>query len=370
MRVLFCSPYIEGEDGGIYKWTSNILKYYYGIHDEERQLLIDHVSNENELSVYVSDSFFTRAIKGIRNLIPLERLFKQKIKKNHYDVVHLSSSASIGLIRDLSLIRIARKHKVKAVIHFHFGRIPDIFERKNWEYYLLSYLLKRIDHVIVMDQKSFEVLNAQGVRNLSFVPNPVSQEAICLAEKYEHLPKNINTILFIGHVLESKGVFDLVEACKDLDGFKLVFVGKIPSDDIKHQICAIASTGSVEVFFKGMLSYEDTIKELKASSLFVLPSHSEGFPNVVLEAMACSRPIISTTVGAIPQILDIGNNDPCGICVPPQCVGQLKDSIYKLIQDEEIAQRYAANAYERVMRCYTIDKVWEQLVYTWRKCLN
>ena len=65
---------------------------------------------------------------------------------------------------------------------------------------------------------------------------------------------------------------------------------------------------------------------LSASDVFVLPSYTEGFPNVIIEAMAMGKPIIATSVGAIPEMLDEG----CGVVVPPKDADSLQKALQKV----------------------------------------
>ena len=104
---------------------------------------------------------------------------------------------------------------------------------------------------------------------------------------------------------------------------------------------------------------------MKSCGIFVLPSYSEGFPNVILESMACGCPIVATSVGAIPEMLAIGSENPCGICVHQQNVGELRKAIVELLENPLKAAEFSANARKRVYEQYAISKVWEQLVEIW-----
>ena len=108
------------------------------------------------------------------------------------------------------------------------------------------------------------------------------------------------------------------------------------------------------------------IKEMMTCSVFVLPSHSEGFPNVILESMACGCPIVATPVGAIPEMLAIDREKPCGVCVPIKNVEALQNTIEWLLENPKKAAEMGKNAKERVYEQYTMPKVWEQLAGIWK----
>ncbi len=92
-----------------------------------------------------------------------------------------------------------------------------------------------------------------------------------------------------------------------------------------------------------------------------MPSYSEGFPNVILEAMACFCAIISTKVGAIPYILD--NNS--GICVESKNTEQLNNAITHLLSNEDLRFEIGMNAFNKVKNEYSIDKIGTEIKNIW-----
>jgi glycosyltransferase involved in cell wall biosynthesis len=101
------------------------------------------------------------------------------------------------------------------------------------------------------------------------------------------------------------------------------------------------------------------------SDLFVLPSYTEGFPNVILEAMALGKPILATRIGAIPEMLGENTDEPCGLLVSPQSINELRDAILYLFKHPEIARTYGDRARKKVMGVYSMERVIEQYVSLW-----
>ena len=118
----------------------------------------------------------------------------------------------------------------------------------------------------------------------------------------------------------------------------------------------------------GEKPYEEVIGEMLACDVFVLPTYTEGFPNVILESMACGCAIVTTPVGAIPEMLDIAGEAPCGVCVEPKSAEALGTAIESLLADEEQKRLLGSRAKSRVVEQYSIESVWQQMVEIWKNC--
>ena len=100
--------------------------------------------------------------------------------------------------------------------------------------------------------------------------------------------------------------------------------------------------------------------------VFVLPTYTEGFPNVILESMACGCAIATTPVDAIPEMLDMASAEPCGLCCEPKDVESLCRNIQYFLDHTDKARAYGHRAAQRVKDMYAMAKVWEQVVGIWR----
>ena len=124
-------------------------------------------------------------------------------------------------------------------------------------------------------------------------------------------------LVCIGRLSEQKGHLLLLEAAhllavEGLD-FKLVFVGDGPlRSDIEKQIAQLKLQNHIEI--TGWASSDQVREQLLASRAMVLPSFAEGLPVVIMEALALKRPVISTYVAGIPELVEPG---VCGWLVPP-----------------------------------------------------
>ena len=367
MKILLCSPYLNEEGihrGGINIWADNILQYYRAL--EKNSVEITPVSFDRRHYVSVHTSKLKRIYWGIKELSKSIGKVERELKNHKFDVVHICTSASMSLLKDLMLIRLAKKYAAKSIVHLHFGRTTELIKTNNWEWKLLKKVIVKADSVITMDMLTYNSLRSCNFENVYYCPNPLSKLIIDQVELEKGtVERDLNKLLFVGHVLPSKGVYELVNACKELDGIELHIVGKAEGniiDDLKR--IASENKGGNWLKIRGEMSHDNVLRELMSSGLFVFPSYTEGFPNVILEAMACGCPIASSNVGAIPEMLDIENN-PCGVCYDPQCVGVVVDAIRLLMDDANLRQKYVTMAESRVYSEYTIDRVYERLLFIW-----
>ena len=365
MRVLLCTPWDISHGGGIARWAHHIVQHNEDSQSAELQIDICPMDRSSYLDEVTSP--IKRGYCGLKDYYAISKDIIGKVKATTYDIVHLVSSASISLIKDVYILWQLKRLGVKTVIHFHFGRIPQLFEKKNWEYKLMKTVLKLADKVVVLDKMSYDTLAVAGYKNIDKLPNPLSPQISKIIEDSKNVKQVPRKILFVGHLYRTKGIFELVEACCEIPDVSVTIVGQY-EEVIKNELIAIAdkkSSGN-RLSFTGNIKMEKVIKEMKSCDLFVLPTYTEGFPNVIIERMACGCAIVTTPVGAIPEMLEEENGKHYGILVAPQSVNELKDGIEKMLDDENFKEECRKNVQQRVNERYNIDAVWNQMVSIWR----
>jgi glycosyltransferase involved in cell wall biosynthesis len=139
--------------------------------------------------------------------------------------------------------------------------------------------------------------------------------------------------VYVGGLVESKGISDLAAACEPLlsrhEDFHLACVGDGPSRSALEKLLARISRSNA-VILPGQVAPEEVPHCLQGADFLVLPSHSEGMPQVVLEAMDCGLPVVATRVGGVPEAVIDGRT---GLLVEARDVEQLRSAIERMIVD-------------------------------------
>jgi glycosyltransferase involved in cell wall biosynthesis len=133
-------------------------------------------------------------------------------------------------------------------------------------------------------------------------------------------------LLYVGSLLEPKGLNELVEAFRPLAASRpkarLVCIGEGPHREELERRAAAAGIRD-RIALLGRQSSQTVAQWMRAADIFCLPSHSEGCPNVIIEALASGLPVVATNVGGIPELVNRG----CGILVPPHRPAALHDAL-------------------------------------------
>lgn len=266
-------------------------------------------------------------------------VFNPEIKILH---VHVASAASF--YRKAKFIQLAKKFKKKIVFHMHSAVFKDYYAESNDKEFLLK-IMNMADFFVVLSQSWKEWYSSIGVEanKIIVVNNPVSEPV-----RYEFECNAPVRMLFLGELLDRKGVWDILKGIVD---HKTFFEGKIKfkiggnkkEDEIKKFIIDNGLQNFVE--FEGWVAGEKKWKLLNWANLVILPSFNEGLPITLLEAMAYSCALISTPVGGIPEILHDGEN---GKMVTPGNSEEIAAAIKYYVDNTDQIEVHGNESYRKV----------------------
>jgi glycosyltransferase involved in cell wall biosynthesis len=178
------------------------------------------------------------------------------------------------------------------------------------------------------------------------------------------------TIGYVGRLVESKGLTLLVEALSVLpDCCRVVFIGHGP---MKGELEELAKGLNVvnRVILKEAIPPQDVPLEMQKMDVFVLPSLTrpnwmEQFGRVLIEAMACETPVIGSSSGEIPRVID-----NAGLIFPEGNVQELSRCIRKLLDDPELYAQLATKGRQRVLDHYTQERIAQQIYEAYQEMMG
>ncbi len=279
------------------------------------------------------------------------------------DLVHLNLAATptLPLIRAIVLTAAGRMGGARVILHAHTGMIEGCVRGRAFRS-LLRLELRLAASMVVVSRAAEEAATPLG--KVVYLPNGVDPAAFATGPK----DGDPALLLFVGTVAERKGLIDLRDALAAIRSegsparLRTVIVGDGEQegpgafDRIRE---AFASSGLSDVEFTGALDHGRTAGLLARADIFCLPSHSEGFPLSVLEAMASEAAVVATAVGDVPAMLGEGE---AGVVVPAMDPTALGTAIDRLAADADGRRRLGAAARLRVEREYSQQRLVERLL--------
>lgn len=154
-------------------------------------------------------------------------------------------------------------------------------------------------------------------------------------------PQAVSRLVFISQLRHEKGLLETLEACRDLPAHCQLNVYGPPMPDIDMSLF----DGSAAVY-RGVLNAHEVPGVLLQHDVLLLPTYwkSEGYPGIVLEALQCGRPVISTWWRCVPEVVEDGKS---GLLVKPRSAPAVKEAIQRLTSDPDLYRRLCRGARER-----------------------
>ena len=361
-NILLIGPPPSGK-GGVTIWIKIVMDYLKS--NNIKDINVTHLAIERSVSLTHLLPTYKRLYYSIKDYTKGIFALIKAIKKKKYDKVHIVSSLGAGILRDWLYVSIINCFKVSPIVHYHCGTLPNTLARQGFKKKLLSKTLKKSYKSIVLDEDSYKAIKIFGLDNVVKIGNSFNQEIEELAKT--DIERKERNILFVGHNVREKGIFELIEACSTLENITLDIYG--PQDCFIHNEIHqwIKENGfKGEINFKGLQPQVEIYKVMREASLFVLPTYTEGFPYVIVEAMANGCPIITTPVGAIEEMLTFGN-ELTGYLIKPKEVTELKNQIKYCLENVDEARNRAEKAKEKAYLEYSTSAIMSKFINLWKE---
>jgi glycosyltransferase involved in cell wall biosynthesis len=163
-------------------------------------------------------------------------------------------------------------------------------------------------------------------------------------------------VLFVGEARKKKGLPVLLEAHARVAAnrdVELVLVGGIRGEDAEILQVFTGQNPRVAVRVLPAVPQAELVHHYRSAALLVMPSLHDGLPNALLEAMACACPVVATSVGGIPDVVD---DEVEGLLVPPGDVTALAHALERVLDAPADSAERAARARRRVLRDFSAER--------------
>lgn len=380
MKILQVAPYFQPYVGGQERYIFNLSKYLVKM-GHKVHVITSNFPKAKEYEEIEGMTVVRQKVlmRPLRNVITPDTFRMNKLIKD-FDIVHVHDEHNFSA---MMAAYFKTKKKFPLVLTNHgqliFGnRFLDIIERL-YEISIGKSILGTCSSIVVnslSDKEFLSLINPDISERINILPNsidPFEFDRYLNLDNTEFLKKyNIYgkyIILFVGQVIERKGVEYLIKAIPHMIGktnrkdFVIMIVGP---GDFLDRAKKIAKNLNVEkyVVFTGEISFDDLVHAYRSADLFVLPSLSEGLPTVILEAMYFDLPVISTDIpGTRDHFKDVS------LLVPVEDEKSLADAIVELFNNTERARKLAQAGKKLVDEKYTwevtareYEKIYQKLL--------
>lgn len=268
--------------------------------------------------------------------------------------LHINSSISeYGVLRDLICLIISRIFGLKVFVHFR-GNLPQVWQSKRP---LLNKVLDKLiilsNGVIAINNPSLSYLKQRvEVNKIHKVESFIEENAFAAPLKNSNRIEDCQ-ILFIGAFIEEKGAEEIIALAKHFSKQIFHVVGQISE---KHKKIISQQRN---IIMQGILSRNEIFDLLNESDIFLFPSHTEGFPNVILEAMSRGLPVIASNVGAIPEMIIEGKG---GYLSKVNDMENFIYSLARLINNPKERKKMGNYNYQLAKRLFTYDVIIKKLL--------
>jgi glycosyltransferase involved in cell wall biosynthesis len=283
---------------------------------------------------------------------------KAELQRFKPDLIHVATPFNIGLCG----LHYAKKMNIPIVGSYHtdFDQYLEYYDLHFLSKFLWKYMHwfhKPLRKIFVPSNETMEQLKRKGFSNVRiwgrgvdcslFHPNYSVQE---IREQYVIKEKYI--LSYVGRLAPEKDIETLLNISLQLpekirNQVHWLIVGDGPSKD------EMAKNAPKNMTFAGYLNGENLAKVYASSDLFVFPSPTETFGNVVLEALATGTPVIGANSGGVKNII---SHETTGYLCEPKNVEQFNHAIIHLLENQTLLQKMGEDA-----RKYALSQTWDQI---------
>jgi len=334
---------------------TEIAAYFMAVHLAQRGHSVHVITSLDEGLPHESceKGFYIHRIPNIKIRICGAFLYwyaiLKTIRKIDPDYVHVQS-----LFSGMPALISKRLFKIPYAV---WAQGSDVYNPKGLIKLTSRMVIKNADSAIALTQDMKKEMQRICDRDIAIVPNGINMADLLDDSVRKDEADFGRRILFVGRLSPVKGVQYLIKAMKQIHDkipdARLIIVGDGREREMLEAL-SIQLGIQKYVQFGGEVPHEKVLSFMQQADVFVLPSLSEGFPMVIIEALACGLPIVASRVGGIPEIIMSETN---GYLVEARDTETIANSIILLLQDEKLRKKISDNN-KQLVKKYT----WENTI--------
>lgn len=334
--------------------------------------------NQNEIEYRVfapkatKESQFTSQVLGFKSMpfllypecriaLPNMLHIKEEIIAFQPDIIHVATPFNMGLCG----VHYAKKFGIPLVGSYHtdFDKYLEhyhlqLFNDLLWKY--LKWFHRPMERIFVPSMDTKERLTSHDFRNIAIWPRGIDGDIFhrdydkeTIRKKYGVTEKYL--LLYVGRIASEKDVMLLPEIAERLpETLKKQVHWLIVGDGPMKE--SLAKTAPVNMTFTGFLEGYELANVYAAGDVFVFPSASETFGNVVLESLACGTPVIGANAGGVRTIIQHGQT---GLLCEEKQSNQFAEAIEHLLTNEELCTAMGESCFQ-----YGQKQSWDRIFHT------
>ena len=352
--------------GGLCRITH---KHFLGINSRNEKPVIQNTKLRKTRN-FIGSRYISYGLRPLMSLLFIFRIILIH-KKYPLDLIHAQDTGYAGLAAIIS----SRILKIPCIITSHSIRhkildstTPTLLKKLGFikfEYLLDIFTLKHTDFAIAVNLSMKKYFEQRINKVIEFLPNPIKfKNFVYSEEKRKSVMEELGieddniTVGYIGRLTEEKNLFTLIRAFKSLTRenghLRLILIGDGP---IKDRLVLEVKSLSIQdkVIFTGVRS--DISRLLSVIDIFVLPSFTEGWSTVLMEAMACGRAIVCSNIDANQGII---TNEKTGLLANPNNQLEFIHHIQSLCDNTTFRLQLGQTA-RKEAECFDVETIFPQI---------
>ena len=286
-----------------------------------------------------------------------------RIATGHVALLHAHLASNASFWRKALLILPARVMRVPYVLHLHGGAFIEFYERQAGpaKAFIRSMLADAARVIALSDEWREAIARIEPRARIEVIPNPV--EVPAWQASLETRPP---TVLFLGMLLERKGVADLLRAwpavLAAVPDARLVLAGSGEIDAARAMANDLGIASSVAI--EGWVEGEARERVMRKAWVLALPSHVEALPMAVLESLAAGVPVVASRVGGVPALVE---DERHGLLVDARDVPGIARALQRILTDLPLRKAMGRSARDRAVTEFSSELIVPRVEALWRE---